>query len=354
MIKKMLKYKSVSIVGMEKNTGKTECLNYLIAQLNEIGKTLAISSIGIDGETVDRVTQTPKPEITLQSGNIFVTSEHFYRTKSLTAEILDVSESRTATGRLVTAKTLLAGKVIVAGHTNTVRMKQLIDEMPRWGADITLIDGALSRKSLGSPSVTEAMILTTGAVLSPNIGELIRKTAFTCRLINLPCYKTEHQQRLLEQENGIWAITETAIHDLHIASSLLLEKARNRIFTFGYTLFVSGMVTDKLLNFLRKQKEIAGTILVVKDFTKLFITPEAYYAFTKKGGQIKVLLKTNLIAVCANPTSPQGYIIDSQRLCSELSEALQLPVYDIFQEKRKKQLACCEQIKNFVFLPNEK
>jgi hypothetical protein len=147
----------------------------------------------------------------------------------------------------------------------------------------------------------------------------------------LPCYQTERQQRLLEQENGIWAIGgENEIHDLHIESSLLLEKFRDSIFAFGHTLFVSGMVTDKLLNFLRKQKEIADTILIVKDFTKLFITPEAYYAFTKKGGQIKVLLKTNLIAVCVNPTSPQGYILDSQKLCSELSEALRLPVYDIF------------------------
>jgi len=343
MIEKILKYNSVSIVGMEKNTGKTECLNYLITQLNKRNIPLAVSSIGVDGETTDRITQTVKPEIILQSGNIFITSEHFYRTKSLTAEILDISESRTATGRIVTAKTLLAGKVIIAGHTNTVLIKQQINKMSHWGAAITLIDGALSRKSLGSPSVTEAMILTTGAALSPNIDELLRKTAFTCKLINLPYFKTELQQSLLEQENGIWAITENAIHNLHIASSLLLEKHRDHIFTFKcngqHILFFSGMVTDKVLNFLRNQKEIASITLLVKDFTKLFISPESYYAFIKKGGQIKVLLTTNLIAVCVNPTSPEGYRLDSQNICSKLSNLLHLPVYDIFQEKQKKGIA---------------
>ncbi|MDR1112197.1 MAG: hypothetical protein LBL18_00320 [Bacteroidales bacterium] len=329
----VLKYSSISIVGMEKNTGKTECLNYLITQLNKLGKSLLISSIGIDGESYDRVTQTSKPEITLQSGNIFVTSEHFYRIKSLTAEILDVSESSTATGRLITAKTLLAGKVIIAGPVDTTHMKQFINKMSQWNADIMLIDGALSRKSLGAPSVTEAMILTTGAALSPNIVELVRKTSFNCQLINLPCYETAHQETLLEQKQGIWAITQTEIRDLHIASSLLLEKMHVPIFAYGHTLFVSGMVTDKLLNFLRKQKEIAHIVLIVKDFTKLFITPEAYCAFTKKGGKIKVLLKTHLIAVCANPVSPQGYTLDSHELCSKLTDALQLPVYDIRREK---------------------
>jgi hypothetical protein len=54
-----------------------------------------------------------------------------------------------------------------------------------------------------------------------------------------------------------------------------------------------------------------------------------YFAFLKRGGKIKVLLRTNLIAVCVNPVSPEGYTLDSGLLCDKLSESLGIPAYDI-------------------------
>lgn len=55
-------YKRISIIGMEKNVGKTTLLNKLIA---DIGKTkkLGLTSIGRDGEDIDVVTNTDKPRI---------------------------------------------------------------------------------------------------------------------------------------------------------------------------------------------------------------------------------------------------------------------------------------------------
>ena len=52
--------RSLSIVGMAKNTGKTECLNYVLRRLWEEYPqvSLALTSIGIDGERRDQVTQT--------------------------------------------------------------------------------------------------------------------------------------------------------------------------------------------------------------------------------------------------------------------------------------------------------
>ena len=44
-IGEILKYKSLSIVGMEKNTGKTECLNYIIDRLRDSGTKIAIYKI---------------------------------------------------------------------------------------------------------------------------------------------------------------------------------------------------------------------------------------------------------------------------------------------------------------------
>ena len=44
-----------------------------------------------------------------------------------------------------------------------------------------------------------------------------------------------------------------------------------------------------------------------------------------------MLQKSKLLAVTVNPTSPSGYVLDSDTLCAKLSEAIQLPVYDLLK-----------------------
>ena len=105
-IEDIKKYKSIATIGLEKNVGKTETMNYILKRLKDEGIVTAVTSIGIDGETVDIVTETSKPEITIYEGMIFVTSEKHYIKKRFQAEILDVSEKSTALGRLVTARAL--------------------------------------------------------------------------------------------------------------------------------------------------------------------------------------------------------------------------------------------------------
>lgn len=151
-------------------------------------------------------------------------------------------------------------------------------------------------------------------------------------LINIEQFKNPISEKLLSIEKGIWAIDqENQLIDLEIPSSLLLSKFKSNLFAHGSTIFVSGIITDMILDMLRVQKNIKETTLVVKDFTKIFATPESFTAFVKKGNKIKVLLKTKLIAVCVNPVSPEGYVIDSQILQNALSENLGIPVYDVFK-----------------------
>lgn len=330
LLDNVFQYRSVSIVGMEKNTGKTECLKYILSGSVKLGHTIGITSIGIDGESCDQVTGTAKPEIVLQPGMLFVTSEKFFHEKKIAAEIVALSDYRTALGRLVTARAITPGKVILSGPTSTGLIRETLQQLHSLGAETCFIDGALSRKSLGSPAVTDSMILTTGAALSPNLPELIKKTTFVYHLINIEKFNTPLENKLLEINNGIWALDDQhQLHDLNIHSALLLEKNKNRLFQFGSTLFVSGIVGDNLLNTLRMQPNISHTRIIVKDFTKIFVSPVSLNAYLQKGGRIFVLLRPQLIGVCLNPTSPSGYTLNSQQACQALSERLGIPVWDV-------------------------
>ncbi|MBO5809274.1 MAG: hypothetical protein J6R32_00425 [Bacteroidales bacterium] len=328
-IEELIKYKSCSIVGLEKNTGKTECFNYVLQRLPLDKKRIAVSSIGIDGETTDQVTKTAKPEIFLREGIYFGTSEKHYLMKRLSAELLEISNENTSLGNIIIGKALTPGKILLSGPSSTVGLRRWMDEMKKYDIDLTIIDGALSRMSLASPTVSESMILATGAAYSANINTLVQKTAFVVQMINLDLTSEDNRETFNDIKNGVWAIDEDdVIHDLKVASSLSIN-----INTEGLkkckTLFVSGALTDNFINHIRQNKIFNETEIVVRDFTKIFLTPMTYNSFVNGKRKITVLQKSKLIAVCVNPTSPNGIVLDSEKLCNTLSEAIKLPVYDL-------------------------
>ena len=327
-VEKLCNYRSLSIVGLEKNTGKTVCLNYLLGRLHQLGVSTAVTSIGVDGEQVDSVYATAKPEITLYEGMQFITSHKHYLQRRLVSEILSVDERRTALGQLVTAQVLCPGRILLSGAATTGVLRKQIAMFRRGGVQLTIVDGALSRLSLASPTVTDAMILATGAAVSANVKQLIAKTKFLHSLILLDEVDSDLRERLVTIPSGLWAIDdEGQPHDLGIASVFLIDKAEKDILRFGKTLFASGAVSDRLLRILAaKDKDIT---LIARDFTKFFLTPEAYVEFTRRGGRLMVLQRSRLIAVTLNPTSPQGFLLDSKSTCDALSDALQTPVYDV-------------------------
>jgi hypothetical protein len=329
-LKDIEKYKSLSIVGLEKNTGKTECLNYVLSRLRDSRKQIALTSIGIDGESRDQVKQTHKPEIELSEGMMFVTSEIHYAKRKLFSEVIDVSNQITSLGRLVTAKTVHSGKVMLSGPASNAEIISLIADLKTKGVDLTIVDGALSRKSLGSPAVTDAMILATGAALSANIPQLVFKTQYVYDLIQLTEIESELKQNLLGIDKGIWAITDSGeVKDTGISSVLMIKKEKDKLFQFGTDFFVSGAITDQFLDFLKNQKQVDKIRLIIRDFTRVFANPETYYSFIKKGGRIQVLDKANLLAITINPVSPDGYRLNSDELKLALESRLQVPVYDV-------------------------
>ena len=68
-------YSSVSLIGMCKNAGKTTVLNRLIKDCRRMDESIALTSIGRDGERSDLVTNTKKPEIFVYDGTIIATAE---------------------------------------------------------------------------------------------------------------------------------------------------------------------------------------------------------------------------------------------------------------------------------------
>lgn len=335
-IKQLLQIKSLSIVGTAKNTGKTATLNYILQRLHKEYPllTIGLTSIGLEGEKRDQVTQTDKPEITLYSGSLFVTAEHYYLQKRLSAEVIDIERHfTTSTGSLIYARAKGKGKVLIAGPPTSQGLVKAIEVMHRNGTNLAIIDGAFSRLSLASPAVAEGTVLATGAAYSAQPELLIQRTKELVELMKLPTLQDSKIVDQLDQiDNGVRLISDDSeIVNPNFGSALLpqlWETPKWKGFE-GY-LYVPGVIHDNLLDKIGQTKSYQGVI--VKDFTRFFVSGQKWRQFLSRGKKAYCLKQAKLLAVTFNPLAPNGFRMNSEEMCGRLSEALQVPVYDIMKQ----------------------
>ena len=140
-------------------------------------------------------------------------------------------------------------------------------------------------------------------------------------------------QRLLPLERGVWAVNhDGTLRELNGVTALSQE-IRFDGMEQCQALYVAGALVDGLLEKVRRNKSLRQVELVVRDFTKVFVTPQPFPFFIRGGGRMPVLQRSHLIAVTVNPTSPSGYNLDSELLCARLSEVIHLPVHDLLNEE---------------------
>lgn len=328
-IEDIFSYSSLSIVGMAKNTGKTECLNYILKNSKQQGKKIAVTSIGIDGESNDIIKNTPKPEIELNPDNLFITTENFYNSKKLTSEILEISKNKSISGKIITARCINSGKIILSGPADTKNLNDHLLKLRKYNIDLSIIDGAFSRKSHASPALTEAMILTTGAAYSSNIDIIVKDTNYWIDLIKLNKYIGTGAEKMKEIENGIWILDDQNQLKKTHSSSLHIKDFREEIIKLGTVIYFAGLITENIIKSILSLKISEKLTLIVKDFTRIFAPASLFYEFISRKGKIQTLYKTNLIAVCINPFSPDAYHLDSDILKNRLAKTIDVPVYDI-------------------------
>lgn len=337
-------YNSISFIGMSKNAGKTTTLNYFIDKAR--GKyTLGLSSIGRDGETVDRVTSTEKPKIYIYKNTIIATCANCYKLSDATLEILEVTNINTPLGHILIVRAISDGYVEIAGPSTTSDMRYIIEAMKFWGAEKIFIDGALSRKSLASPTVAEATVLSTGASLSNDIGKVVRETVLSYELLNIDkldnlkiieIIKNLNSTNIIKdftKRTGCLAIINNKDELVYSDCSTILGKESKIIDNIDLTtryVYTSGAITDTFVESLLKNTSKKHRVsIIVDDGTKLFISEENKLRLKHRNIDLLAVDKINICAITVNPYSAQDYSMDSSILISRLQKDIELPIFDV-------------------------
>lgn len=330
------KYKIVSIVGMAKNSGKTVALNHLIQEAMEEDVKLGIISTGRDGEGVDVLDETEKPKIYAEVGTIIATTTELLPLGDANIEIIHVTDYRTPLGEILIGRVKDSGYIQIAGPQTIKEIKEVADFMLEIGAELVIIDGALDRRTSAAPSISDATILSTGAVLSRDINKVIERTLHVVNLFSLPPVEDDKARELIEEimDQGQIAIIDkdlniipinikTALNCGHIIGDHLNEDSR-------YLVIPGSLVKSTVEGIIDTTKMYKKVDIVVTDGTKIFIEPKDWLKFNRYGINVKVLYPINLVAITVNPYAPQGYYFEPNVLLEKMRHYIKdIPVVDV-------------------------
>jgi hypothetical protein len=331
------KYRIVSVVGMAKNTGKTTTLGALIAEASEEGIRLGVTSTGRDGESEDLVTGTAKPKVFLPEGDMATIPTELYAFADAGLEILRMTEYRTALGQVMICGAVSEGSVQVAGPVSASGQMGVCADMLALGADMVLIDGAIDRRSVAAPQVSEAVILATGAALSGRMSEVAAETAHVVELYSLPALRDEAALAEMAKHAGEKRILclggETKVLDLKtgLAAGAEIGEAAGEDCRY---ICLPGALTKSLAEGIPAHL-LKRAAFVVTDPTKIFIDRRAWRRLREKGLRVFVPAGVRIVAITVNPYSPAGFSFDSAELVRTIGAAVgDIPVVDVRMRRR--------------------
>lgn len=301
--KELNSIRTLSIVGMCKNAGKTTVLNWLLRHMRD--RVLGLTSIGRDGESTDVVTGTEKPGIFVPEGTLIATAKDMLKLCDVTREILDTTGIPTPVGEVVIVRAKSAGWVQLAGPSITSQLKTVSKKFFALGAEKTVIDGALGRKSLGARAVADGVILCTGASYHMRMEKVVADTVNLYRIMNLKKAET------LPAETD--------------------EPLENALKTRGEAL-IGGALTDAMLLPLLKNGVLKQVRLVVRDPSKVLLSTDTLEKLEARSVSLETVDAAKTLCITVNPVSAYGWRFDRDAFLEAMTEAVDVPVIDVKEE----------------------
>ncbi len=327
--------KTISIIGMAKNTGKTVTLNQLIEELYLKGYKLGLLSYGRDGESVDLITGKEKPPVKVYPGSFFVTASRALKGSDLHFKKIAETDISSTMGQVNLYQAQGEGEVQLVGINRLSQLMYIKDQLIN-RVDYLLIDGALDRRSSALPRISGAVVLATGAVIGKDLDDVMAKTKYEVQKLNMPTLNNQDdlifiQKFEQDKESILWTAEDEIVRFKTPTSLLLLneikdylaqsEKGVKYIFVNGaFTNTISRRIIDLNLNDLT---------VIIPDATKLFIDKMEYARLVKNNISLKVLYPLNLIALTINPYNPEGKSLDDDEFLDNIKRHFDIPVFNV-------------------------
>jgi len=325
MIRSIDAFRTIGIVGLAKNTGKTTTFNRLIEDYRH--ETLGLTSIGLDGEAIDQVNYLPKPKITVYPGMVVATTQACLEQTSVTYEVLSKTPFSTPLGHVFVVRVTSEGTIMLAGPSTNQDMNVLLKLMKMYVKRI-FVDGAFSRMTFSAMSELEGIVLAVGAAFSPVLEETVMKTQHILNVFSYPqaIDVVDHPKAsiiLVGQNNMIVRMNKS-----EEAFRSAVHEAQGDL----HQMIVHGAITSRWMDMLIDSK-IHDITLVIDDPAKLLFHHRMHDVFEKLRIRVEVIRPCPILLITINPFRPNGPSYDETLMFQKIRQLTHIPVINVKQEE---------------------
>ncbi len=296
--------RSLAVVGLVKNAGKTTAVNALLANCPQ---RFGLTSLGLDGEHTDHLTGLVKPSISPPAGTLVATTQGSLIRSRYRMDVLEELPFQTPLGRVVIGQAAGEGAIEVSGPTTLAELRLTVDRLLALGAGQVLIDGAINRIGSASPRVSDGVIVATGGMVGDTLDDVLETTVGALDLLTLPEVDPRTRKLVERHSSAARAVAFTAdgaAHPLELSTVVGEGVAVARVVErlAATTLLVDGALTrdfvDDLVRVLPPRMELT---VVVRDATVLVLPPAMVRRCLRRGVHIETLTPLQVLALTVNP-----------------------------------------------------
>jgi hypothetical protein len=319
----------VALVGLAKNTGKTETLGAILRELEALGRVVGVTSTGRDGEARDAIdVRIEKPRLRLAAGSLVASTDALLRASGLPHDVVQETGIRTPLGRVSVVRLQAGGAVEVAGPSAAADVRAVADAMLAAGAEQVLVDGAIDRRAASSPAVCDGLVLCTGAVLHRELDRVVALTRDAVELVRLPLLEDVTVRAVAAGSSGSLLVAPAGREPVRLPPGLLLNGTAAQVTEVlgsaptATHLVLHGALCDPFLGALIEASRGRPPAVVVADGTRVFPGMRGYRWYRRRGLDVRVLESLRLCAVTVNPVAPQSHRFSSAALSAAIETAL--------------------------------
>jgi len=322
--------KRLAVVSLHPGAGSRTAVQIVAEQLVQRGVGIGVTSVARgwldDDDAVD------VPGIVLPEGT-FVATAASVLPEAPNLETLELVSGDTALGDICLCRLRHSAEVPVFGPDDPAMLRRLLDRLAALSDGPALVRGAWERPGFAAPGVSDAVLLSVGAGYSSTPEGSAAAVHYAGEILGLPrCDEVpadrgwreaaEAGTPLALDRNGhvLESIPAATRNPLPVLEALASELA---------AVVLPEHLSDAFLVPLARSR--LRCTLVVRDATRVRVSPVYHRAWAKHGGRLRVIDPMRLLAVATNPSRPGGANVEGFR---ELVAAAvpDLPVRDVRQD----------------------
>lgn len=326
----------VAILALHPHAGARRVLAHLVDRARAKGwpvGALSAPRVPLEPDAdPDRLATTVVP---LPEGVHVATSEEAAAAAGDRLEFVERSPWPTSRGAVILARTREAGEVDLHGPVEPDAIGDLAKNLGRLSGGLVFLEGGWERRAFAAPGTSDAVIL----VLSPGFSATPERSAAAARYVvetfsSPPCDEPARVAWEETASRGAVALVAKDGTSLGVLPPGLPDPVpalrAGGMDALGTVVLPTGLNDEFMIPLVRSPLRFG---LVVRDATRLNVSPVYFKAWLKGGGRIQVVRGTRLLAVATNPYNAVGPDADATSFRDLVQASLpQVPVHDVVLE----------------------